>query len=162
MKTCYIDYEDIVRILRKKKRINIIGPPGSGKTTLSKKISNDLQIKLIKLDNILFDRDCKLIKSKHQVLLRAIELESTCVLDGTYHSLFSEDRIVLIDHFIMIKINFFKAFFRIVKRTIKNNDLDCGEKFTFSLIKFLFTYYLCKRNSLKKIIPKNKLLIYKI
>ena len=162
MKTYYIDYEDIVRVLKTKKRINIIGPPGSGKTTLSKKISTDLQIKLIKLDDILFDSDCNLVKNKQEVLLKNLVTEPTCVMDGTYHSLFCKDRIELIDQFVMIEINFFKTFFRIIKRTIKNEDLACGEKLTFSLIKFLFTYYFYKKNSLEKRIPKNKLLIYKI
>ena len=162
MKTYYIDYEDIVRVLKTKKRINIIGPPGSGKTTLSKKISTDLQIKLIKLDDILFDSDCNLVKNKQEVLLKNLVTETTCVMDGTYHSLFCKDRIELIDQFVMIEINFFKTFFRIIKRTIKNEDLACGEKLTFSLIKFLFTYYFYKKNSLEKRIPKNKLLIYKI
>ena len=162
MKTYYIDYEDFVRVLKTKKRINIIGPPGSGKTTLSKKISTDLQIKLIKLDDILFDSDCNLVKNKQEVLLKNLVTEPTCVMDGTYHSLFCKDRIELIDQFVMIEINFFKTFFRIIKRTIKNEDLACGEKLTFSLIKFLFTYYFYKKNSLEKRIPKNKLLIYKI
>ena len=162
MKTYYIDYEDIVRVLKTKKRINIIGPPGSGKTTLSKKISTDLQIKLIKLDDILFDSDCNLVKNKQEVLLKNLVTETTCVMDGTYHSLFCKDRIELIDQFVMIEINFFKTFFRIIKRTIKNEELACGEKLTFSLIKFLFTYYFYKKNSLEKRIPKNKLLIYKI
>jgi adenylate kinase family enzyme len=70
MKTYYIDYEDIVRVLKTKKRINIIGPPGSGKTTLCKKISIDLQMKLINLDDILFDSDCNLVKNKQEVLLK--------------------------------------------------------------------------------------------
>ena len=162
MKTYYIDYEDIVRVLKTKKRINIIGPPGSGKTTLSKKISTDLQIKLIKLDDILFDKHCNLIKNKYQVLLKALTLEKPCVFDGTYHSLFSKDRIELVDQFVMIEINFFKTFFRIIIRTIKNKEFACGERFNFNIIKFLITYYWYKKKSLVRKIPKNKLLIYKI
>ena len=162
MKTYNINYEDIVRCLKTKKRINIIGPPGSGKTTLCKKISIDLQMKLINLDDILFDSDCNLVKNKQEVLLKNLVTEPTCVMDGTYHSLFCKDRIELIDQFVMIEINFFKTFFRIIKRTIKNKEFACGERFTFNLIKFLITYYWYKKKSLVRKIPKNKLLIYKI
>ena len=67
MKTYYIDYKDLVRVLKTKNRINIIGPPGSGKTTLCKKISVDLQMKLINLDDILFDSDCNLVKHEQDL-----------------------------------------------------------------------------------------------
>jgi len=162
IKTHPNDYNNIVQFLKTKKRINVIGPPGSGKTTFSEKISNELQIKLLKLDDILFDSNCNLIKNKKEVLLKNLVTETPCVMDGTYHSLFCKDRIELVDQFVMIKINFFRTFLRIIKRSIKKKELACGEKLTFKLMRFLFTYYLYKQNSLKKIIPKNKLLIYKI
>ena len=44
MKTHTNDYKNIVNVLKTNKKINVIGPPGSGKTTLCEKISVDLQI----------------------------------------------------------------------------------------------------------------------
>jgi len=162
MKTHTNDYKNIVNVLKTNKKINVIGPPGSGKTTLCEKISVDLQMNLIKLDDILFDRNCNLIQNKKEVLLKNLATQTPCIMDGTYHSLFCKDRIELVDQFVMIEINFFRTFLRIIKRTINKKKMACGEKLTFKLIKFLCTYYLYKQKSLKNIIPKNKLLIYKI
>ena len=153
---------DIYEIIKTKKRINIIGPPGSGKTNLCKDISKNTQINLIELDAILFDVNCNVLKNKSEVLLKAIESNSPCIIDGTYFSLMSQERIELIDQFIMIKVNFLRAFFGILKRTYKSKACTCGEKLNFSLIKFLFSYYFYKGNRLKKIIPNKKLIICKI
>jgi len=75
---------DIYEIIKTKKRINIIGPPGSGKTNLCKDISKNTQINLIELDAILFDVNCNVLKNKSEVLLKAIESNSPCIVDGTY------------------------------------------------------------------------------
>ena len=45
----HFDYSNIISLVKKKNKINFIGPPGSGKTTLSRKISEELKIKLIAL-----------------------------------------------------------------------------------------------------------------
>ena len=154
--------KDLYEIIKTNKRINIIGPPGCGKTTLCKIISNDTKIDLIELDAILFDKNCKILKNRNKILLDSLKSSNSCIIDGTYFSLMTKNRIQVTDHFIMIRVNFFRSLLGIAKRTYKNKACNCGEKLTFKLIKFLFSYYFYKASVLQKIIPNKKLTICKI
>tara|TARA_B100000242_G_scaffold63425_1_gene38789 strand:+ start:1615 stop:2091 length:477 start_codon:yes stop_codon:yes gene_type:complete len=157
-----MNYSKLISILRKKNKVNIIGPPGSGKTTLCEKVSKELKLDLIELDEILFDKNCNAMKNKNMIFLNQLISSPKCIVDGTYYSLVSQKRIEETDLFVMLKINFFKTFFRIIRRSIYKSDCKCAERFSFSLIKFLMTYYLYKKRLMIKLIPKNKLLIIKI
>ena len=157
-----MDYSNIISLVKQKNKINFIGPPGSGKTTLSNKISEELKIKLIELDHILFDDNCLVKKNKDEIFLKQLKTSSKCIVDGTYFSLLSEERIDETDLFIMLKINFFKTIYRILKRSIFNKEFRCAERLNFRLINFLFTYYFYKKRLIVDLIPKDKLLIIKI
>ena len=158
----HFDYSNIISLVKQKNKINFIGPPGSGKTTLSNKISEELKIKLIELDHILFDDNCLVKKNKDEIFLKQLKTSSKCIVDGTYYSLLSEERINETDLFIMLKINFFKTIYRVLKRSIFNKEFRCAERLNFRLIKFLFTYYFFKKKLIMNLIPKDKLLIIKI
>ena len=158
----HFDYSNIISLVKKKNKINFIGPPGSGKTTLSRKISEELKIKLIELDHILFDESCLVKKDKNVIFLKQLNSSSKCIVDGTYYSLLSEERIKETDLFIILKINFFRTFYRILKRSIFNKEFRCAERLNFRLINFLFTYYFYKKRLIMNLIPKDKLLIIKI
>ena len=157
-----MDYSNIISLVKQKNKINFIGPPGSGKTTLSNKISEELKIKLIELDHILFDDNCLVKKNKDEIFLKQLKTSSKCIVDGTYFSLLSEERIDETDLFIMLKINFFKTIYRVLKRSIFNKEFRCAERLNFRLINFLFTYYFYKKRLIVDLIPKDKLLIIKI
>lgn len=157
-----MDYSNIISLVKQKNKINFIGPPGSGKTTLSNKISEELKIKLIELDHILFDDNCLVKKNKDEIFLKQLKASSKCIVDGTYFSLLSEERIDETDLFIMLKINFFKTIYRVLKRSIFNKEFRCAERLNFRLINFLFTYYFYKKRLIVDLIPKDKLLIIKI
>ena len=157
-----MDYSNITSIVKQKNKINFIGPPGCGKTTLSNKISEELKIKLIELDHILFDDNCLVKKNKDEIFLKQLKTSSKCIVDGTYYSLLSEERINETDLFIMLKINFFKTIYRVLKRSIFNKEFRCAERLNFRLINFLFTYYFYKKRLIVDLIPKDKLLIIKI
>lgn len=156
------DYSNLISVVKKKNKINFIGPPGSGKTTLCRKISKELKLELIELDHILFDESCKVKKNKNKIVVKQIQSSPKCIVDGTYYSLLSEERIKETDLFIMLKINFFITFYRILKRSIFKKEFRCAERLNFRLINFLFTYYFFKRRLIMNLIPKEKMLIIKI
>ena len=45
------------------KRINIVGSPGSGKSTLSSRLSELLNIEMFDLDDYLYDNNCNRLNS---------------------------------------------------------------------------------------------------
>lgn len=157
-----MNYSNVISISKKKNKINLIGPPGSGKTTLCKKIAEELKLELIELDDILFDENCKVKNNKNKIVVKQLKSSPKCIVDGTYYSLFSEERIKETDLFIMLKINFFKTFYRILKRSIFKKEFRCAERLNFRLINFLLTYYFFKKRLIMNLIPKEKLLIIKI
>jgi adenylate kinase family enzyme len=156
------DYSNVISVVKKKNKINFIGPPGSGKTTLCRKISKELKLELIELDHILFDESCKVKNNKNNIVIKQLQSSPKCIVDGTYYSLLSEERVKETDLFIMLKINFFITFYRILKRSIFNKEFMCAERLNFRLINFLFTYYFFKKRLIMNLIPKDKLLIIKI
>ena len=157
-----MNYSNVISLCKKNNKINFIGPPGSGKTTLCRKITEELKLEFIELDHILFDENCKVKKNKNKILVKQLQSSPKCIVDGTYYSLFSEERIKETDLFIMLKINFFIAFYRILKRSIFKKEFRCAERLNFRLINFLFTYYFYKKRLIMNLIPKEKLLIIKI
>lgn len=157
-----LNYSNVISLVKKNNKINFIGPPGSGKTTLSGKIAEELKLKLIQLDHILFDENCKVKKNKNKIVVKELQSSPKCIVDGTYYSLLSEERVKETDLFIMLKINFFITFYRILKRSIFKKEFRCAERLNFRLISFLFTYYFYKKRLIMNLIPKDKLLIIKI
>lgn len=157
-----MNYSNVISLCKKNNKINFIGPPGSGKTTLCRKITEELKLEFIELDHILFDENCKVKKNKNKILVKQLQSSPKCIVDGTYYSLFSEERIKETDLFIMLKINFFITFYRILKRSIFKKEFRCAERLNFRLINFLFTYYFYKKRLIMNLIPKEKLLIIKI
>tara|TARA_Y100000385_G_C12995869_1_gene594895 strand:+ start:592 stop:1068 length:477 start_codon:yes stop_codon:yes gene_type:complete len=157
-----MNYSNVISLCKKNNKINFIGPPGSGKTTLCRKITEELKLEFIELDHILFDEKCKVKKNKNKILVKQLQSSTKCIVDGTYYSLFSEERIKETDLFIMLKINFFITFYRILKRSIFKKEFRCAERLNFRLINFLFTYYFYKKRLIMNLIPKEKLLIIKI
>ena len=139
--------------------VNIIGPPGSGKTTLSKKLSRKLGFKIINFDE-LFDS----LKDSGKVLNqieKTLCSEKDVIIDGTYTSLLSEKRLSNTDLFIIISENPILCFLRVVKRNLINSNLFKNEKLSFKIIKVIFSFNLFYKKKLLSKIPSGKIIFLK-
>lgn len=100
-------------------RIWVIGPPGSGKTTLSRKIEDQFQIPAYELDQFFWGpkwtrvNEAEFVKSVNEIC----KLNSW-IIDGQYSNvsdmIFSRANII-----IWMDIGMFTSIFRVVRRAIK-------------------------------------------
>jgi|GEM_PF-3490039 len=130
------------KYLHQYKRINVVGSPGSGKSTLSHRLSELLNIKMYDLDDYLYDLNCKRLNSNLSIQkINEILAIDSFIIDGTYTSTFSErlnklDLVIMTDRFAINNIITFTI------RYFTSNKLKCGERFTYKtlilLLKFNF------------------------
>jgi len=150
----------IQEIVTNKGIVNIIGPPGSGKTKLSEFLAQNLKKNILHLDIFLFDEKCNRKDNGAKLINEFLKNKNSLIIDGTYVSCLNEERIDKTDHFIMLDVSFLTCVFRIFKRTLNfQRKKHCAEKLNLRLIKFLLTYHLYKCSEILAKIPKNKLTI---
>ena len=97
-------------------KILIIGNAGSGKSTLSRKISQELGIPLHGLDKIVWKENwVSTPKPERQKLIQAIVNKQNWVIDGV-----SKDVLSAAERVYFLDIPTYKCIFNIVKRFLKN------------------------------------------
>ncbi len=158
-----LSFDEIVKLIKENnlKTINVCGSPGSGKSTLSTKLSQLMCYKVIDLDDFLYNEKCKR-KSKDQDILelRRILSEENIVIDGTYSSTL-EYRIDKIDLFIFTKRNVLLSLYRFIKRLCTAKKIKCGKRLTLKTLTLILNYKKVEADIFKILIPTNKLVIYK-
>lgn len=158
-----LSFDEIVKLIKENnlKTINVCGSPGSGKSTLSIKLSQLLNFRLIDLDDLLYNENCNR-KSKDQDILelRKILTKENIVIDGTYSSTLKY-RIDKVDLFIFTKRNVLRSLYRFVKRLFTANKIKCGERLTLKTLTLMLNYKKVESDIFKILIPTKKLVIYK-
>jgi adenylate kinase family enzyme len=158
-----LSFDAIVKLVKENnlKTINVCGSPGSGKSTLSIKLSQILNFRLIDLDDFLYNENCNR-KSKDQDILelRKILTEENIVIDGTYSSTLKY-RIGKVDLFIFTKRNVLRSLYRFIKRLFTANKIKCGERLTLKTLTLILNYKKVESDIFKILIPTKRLVIYK-
>jgi adenylate kinase family enzyme len=138
------------------KRINVVGCPGSGKSTTAKFIADKTGYPLFDLDDFLYKKGCK--RKSHIETLIEIDkiLVNYCfVIDCTYTSSF-EYRLRKLDLVILIDKPTIICIYQFLKRIMFVQNLKCGEKLTKKTSKLLFTFNWKNKKELKRLtIEKN-------
>jgi len=158
-----LSFEEILDFIRKMKvnSINVCGSPGSGKSTLTKRIAFELGFEVIDLDSIFYNDDCvRHSKQKDEIELNKIFTKKNYIIDGTYTSSINY-RLGKIDLFIFTKKSKLKCLYRFIKRRFINKDIKCGEKITLKTLELILRYKYIEQNLFKCIIPNENLIIYK-
>lgn len=158
-----LSLNEIVKMINDKnlKTINVCGSPGSGKTTLSAILSQALSYKLIDLDDFLYNENCNRKTKEEDILeLKQILSEQKILIDGTYSSTLAF-RIDKVDLFVFTKRYVLLSFYRFIKRLFTAKNLKCGERLTLKTLTLILNYKKVEKDIFTKLIPTDKLVIYK-
>ena len=152
------------------KRICVVGAPGTGKTTLSKKLSKIYKLPVCHLDSIhqLPNWELRDEKERDNMILEETKKEEW-ILDGTFTNTLLE-RVNRADLVIFLDYPTIAALKGVIKRIIKDHGKEkpdmpgCKEKFDMSFILYVATYKKQRRDIILEILKKGdkeKLLIFK-
>lgn len=152
------------------KRICVVGAPGTGKTTLSKKLSKIYKLPVCHLDSLhqLPNWELRDEKERDNMILEETKKEEW-ILDGTFTNTLLE-RVNRADLVIFLDYSTIAALKGVIKRIIKDHGKEkpdmpgCREKFDMSFILYVATYKKQRRDIILEILnkgDKEKLLIFK-
>lgn len=135
-------------LLMNSKRILVIGCPGSGKSTLSRKLSQKSKLSVLHLDTYYWKANWQ-EPSEAEWRSTANELckQAEWIMDGNYHSTYDlrfpvADLIIFLDQPRLLCIK--RALFRIVQYSKKITRPDmavgCHESFDWSFYKYIWNF----------------------
>ncbi len=143
-------------------KILVIGSPGSGKSTLSFRLSERLNIPIVHLDK-LFWKEGWVERSKEEfdrLLMAELEKESW-IIDGNYGRTI-DLRLKYVDTVIFFDYNRFVCLWRIVKRVVTNlgkvrADMakGCPERFDWEFLKYVWEFPDKQRNKILNLLSTN-------
>lgn len=141
------------------KKIYIIGPVGSGKTTFSKKLSQKHNIKRYELDKVVWDDENGNVKrtdEEAEKLFNEILETDSWIIEDVGRKKFKKGR-EQADIIYYIKLSKIKSYFRVIKRWVKQRfgfeEYNCPPSFN-QLLYFISTvnsYYKKQKTLLKEL-----------
>ena len=131
----YLKLLDFIKKNRIKK-INIIGRPGSGKTSLSLKLKKSLITETLNIDS-LFEKYNNFSEINYSIVEC---LKKNIIIDGTYTSLLSFERVELTDLFIYMESNIFNSMKNVIRREILKQNIFKNEKISIRLVKQILLF----------------------
>ena len=127
------------------RKILVIGSCGAGKSTLAKELSKKLNLPLIVLDQLYWNKNWE--RTPRDVWRKKVEelvKGDSWVIDGNHQNTF-DLRFPVCDTVILLDINRFVCFWRIWKRRMLKNRVDqldnCEEKIDFNFMKWVLWDY---------------------
>ena len=145
------------------RKVMIMGCPGSGKTTLARKLSAKLNLPLVHLD-VLNWRDCWQAISMEEfdaLLLQEVQKE-VWIIDGNYHRTIPL-RLEQCDTVIYLDYSRMTCLFGVIQRVLKGYgksrpDMggNCPERFDFSFLKFVWDFNRNNRKNYLEMLSHQK------
>ena len=149
------------------KKIYIIGGPGSGKTTLSRRLSKKYNIKEYELDKVAWDDDTHIKRTDEEAkkLLKEIINKKSWIVEDIGRDKFMEARDKA-DIIYYIKQSRLKSYYRVIKRWFKQrfgnepyNDIPNLAQIKY-YISTVNSYYKKEKHRLKTLEPYKDKVIY--
>lgn len=138
-------------------KINLVGRPGSGKTTLSKKLKKYLKTDLLNIDS-LFD-EVKEIYQIKDVVVDKLTTSKKIIIDGTYASLLTLERIDNTDLFVFVNSSILSSLFKVTKRAVRGQNEFNNERLSLKLMKQILLFNR-KKVFIESRVEKNKIYYY--
>ena len=125
-------------------RILILGAPGSGKSTLSRKLAKSLNIEAILLDKYYWQPNwVETVSDVWEIKLYKLLIKESWIMDGNYIDSLA-DRIKYATHIVYLAIPWYKSLYRIILRMIKyrnktrpDMNAECKERLNLEFVQFL-------------------------
>jgi adenylate kinase family enzyme len=142
---------------KKIKKINIIGSPGSGKTTLSKYLKKILMTEMLNIDSLFEStNDNSLIEN---IIVDKLSTTKKIIIDGTYSSLLTPERINNTDLFVLVDSSIINSILKVIRRAVKGKNEYKNERLSFRLIKQIMIFEK-KKDIIESRVEKNKIYYY--
>jgi adenylate kinase family enzyme len=138
-------------------KINLVGRPGSGKTTISKKLKKYLKTDLLNIDS-LFD-EVKEISEIKDVVVDKLTTTKKIIVDGTYSSLLTHERIDNTDLFVFVKSSILSSLLKVTKRAVRGQNEFKNERLSLRLMKHILLFKR-KKTLIESKVEKNKIYYY--
>ena len=138
-------------------KLNIIGRPGSGKTTLSKKLRKELKTDLLNIDSLFEEfKEDSLIK---EIIVNKLTVSKKIIIDGTYVSLLNPERIGNTDLFVFVNSSILNSIFKVTRRAILGQNEYKNEKLSLRLMKQILLFER-KKALIESRVERNKIYYY--
>ena len=138
-------------------KINLVGRPGSGKTTLSKKLRKELKTDLLNIDSLFEEfKEDSLIK---EIIVNKLTASKKIIIDGTYVSLLNPERIGSTDLFIFVNSSILNSIFKVTRRSILGQSKYKNEKLSLRLMKQILLFER-KKALIESRVERNKIYYY--
>ena len=151
-------------------KIIVIGSPGAGKSSFSKKLKNITKLPLYHIDMLYHKKDgTHITKEELEEKLKEIFKTDKWIIDGNYSKTLKE-RFDRADLIIWLDYSTYAQVKGIFNRILKNYGKEkteipgCKERFNFTFFKYVITYNKKKRHIIVDSlngIPEDKVLIFK-
>ena len=151
-------------------KIIVIGSPGAGKSSFSKKLKNITKLPLYHIDMLYHKKDgTHITKEELEEKLKEIFKTDKWIIDGNYSKTLKE-RFDRADLIIWLDYSTYAQVKGIFNRILKNYGKEkteipgCKERFNFTFFKYVITYNKKKRHIIVDNlngIPEDKVLIFK-
>jgi adenylate kinase family enzyme len=139
----------------------IIGPPGAGKSTLARKLGHLLNIKVIHLDRVFWQRGWKEKPRDERIdILQNLAAEKQWIIEGSYLNsseprLEAADTIIFLDMFPLLCLwSIITRHFRDCKHPRRDLPMDSSDKLSFHLLLKVLLFPLFEKRKLEEMLSE--------
>ena len=147
------------------RKIRIVGPVGSGKSTLARKMSQELNIPMFTLDDMVWSRgangDIRNSDEARDLALNSVIQQSAWIIEGTHlgwsdQSFYEAEQILFLNPSVFTRIYRFSRRFIQQKRGIESSSYIPTWKMYRRMFKWTYQYEMVYKHQVRKIMENSQ------